>query len=120
GSNPDLEPETGKTWTYGFVFTPTFLEGFSLNVDYWKIKLRNAISSLDFEQMAQRCVDNVGGINNTYCANVQRRADGQISFVTATLQNIAARETDGIDIGASYSHEFYGGKMSWQLDATRT
>lgn len=120
GSNPDLEPETGRTWTYGFVFTPSFLEGFSLNVDYWKIKLRNAISSLDFEQTAQRCVDTAGGINNIYCANVQRRPDGQISFVTATLQNIAAKETDGIDIGMSYTHEMFGGKMSWQLDATRT
>ncbi|WP_206409845.1 TonB-dependent receptor domain-containing protein [Lysobacter enzymogenes] len=120
GSNPNLGPETGRTWTYGFVFTPTFLEGFSLNVDYWKIKLRNAISLLDFEQTAQRCVDTPGGINNIYCSNVRRRADGQIAFVTAIYQNIAARETDGVDIGATYTHDLFGGKMSWQLDATRT
>ena len=120
GSNADLGPETGRTWTAGFVFTPSFLEGFSLNVDYWEIKLGNAISLLDFETTAQRCVDSPGGIGNIYCGKVVRRPDGQIRFVTAIYQNIAARETDGVDIGATYSHELFGGKMFWKLDATRT
>ncbi|MGO1069851.1 TonB-dependent receptor domain-containing protein [Lysobacter sp. CA199] len=119
GSNPNLEPETGRTWTAGFVFTPSFLEGFSLNVDYWEIKLRNAISILDFETTAQRCVDSPGGIGNVYCNNIVRRGDGQIDRVTAIYQNIAAKETDGVDIGVQYVHDLYGGKMNWKLDASR-
>ncbi|MEH6418618.1 TonB-dependent receptor domain-containing protein [Pseudomonas sp. CGJS7] len=119
GSNPNLEPETGRTWTAGFVFTPSFVEGLSINVDYWEIKLRNAISILDFETTARRCVDTPGGIQNIYCSNVVRRGDGQIDHVTAIYQNIAAKETDGVDIGVQYAHDLYGGKMSWKLDASR-
>ncbi|MGH8081036.1 MAG: TonB-dependent receptor domain-containing protein [Lysobacter sp.] len=119
GSNANLDPETGRTWTAGLVFTPSFLEGFSLNLDYWEIKLHNAISLLDFEQTAQRCVDTPGGIGNIYCSNVTRRGDGQISNVVAIYQNIAAKETDGVDLGVQYIHDLYGGRMNWKLDATR-
>lgn len=120
GSNPNLDPETGRTWTAGFVITPTFVPGLSINADYWNIKLNNAIAILDFETTAARCVDTPSGIDNVYCQNVTRGADGQISNVVAIYQNIAARETDGVDIGVRYSHDLAGGKMNWGLDATRT
>lgn len=121
GSNPNLSPETGRSWTAGFVLTPASLPGFSLNVDYWKIRLSDAISALSFQQTAERCVDAPSGIGNAFCQNVRRNpTSGQIEYVISINENIAAIETDGVDISASYSHDFLGGKMRWKLDATRT
>ena len=45
GSNPDLKPENGRTWTAGMVITPRFLDGFGVTLDYWNIKLSNAITA---------------------------------------------------------------------------
>ncbi|MGO4774004.1 TonB-dependent receptor [Lysobacter sp. 2RAB21] len=119
GSNPDLDPETGRSWTAGFVFTPTFLEGFGMNVDYWKIRITDAIGAPSFQQTADRCVDNPAGINNIYCTNTRRGPDGQIDFLVSINQNIAATETDGVDIGVYYSHDLWGGRMRWDLNATK-
>jgi outer membrane receptor protein involved in Fe transport len=40
GGNPDLEPETSDTVSFGLSFTPTFLRGLSVVVDYYKITVR--------------------------------------------------------------------------------
>src|SRR5262249_8076014 len=37
GGNPGLNPETSDTLTFGFVWQPSFLSGFNLSVDRFKI-----------------------------------------------------------------------------------
>ncbi len=119
GSNPDLDAETGRSWTAGFVFTPTFLEGFGMNVDYWEIKIENAISAPTFQDTANRCVDSPNGIDNIYCRNARRAADGQLDFIVSINQNISAIETDGIDLAMYYGHDAWGGRMRYDLNATK-
>lgn len=120
GSNPDLEPETGRSWTAGFVFTPDFLDGFSLNVDYWNIKLSDAITSVSGSATAQRCVDSPSGIDNIYCANATRDpVTHELKFIRTLQQNIAATNTDGVDIGATYAHDLGTGRLKLDLNATR-
>lgn len=41
--SPDLEPEIAYTNTFGVVFDPDFLPGFSVAVDYYEIEINNAI-----------------------------------------------------------------------------
>ncbi|MFZ6744057.1 TonB-dependent receptor [Undibacterium sp. JH2W] len=48
GSNPDLKPETGKTYNLGFVFAPSNVV--SLGVDYFKISKKNEIGVLELEK----------------------------------------------------------------------
>ncbi|MGH8032494.1 MAG: TonB-dependent receptor domain-containing protein [Luteimonas sp.] len=121
GSNSSLDSETGRSWTAGFVFTPGFLPGFGINVDYWEITIDNAISILSFEDTAERCVDSPSGLSNVNCRNVTRDpVTHQITSVVAIQQNIAALETNGVDIGAYYTHDLLGGKMRWNLNAART
>ncbi|MFC3550771.1 TonB-dependent receptor domain-containing protein [Lysobacter cavernae] len=120
GSNPNLDPETGRSWTAGFVFTPTFLPGFGLNADYWEIKIEDAITAPSGQQTADRCVDSVSGIGNVFCGNITRDPlTGQITFVRSINENIAATETDGVDIGVYYNFDLVGGKMRWNLNATK-
>ncbi|MCG8434566.1 MAG: TonB-dependent receptor, partial [Gammaproteobacteria bacterium] len=55
GSNPNLEPETSESVTAGFVFSPSYWEGFSLSLDYWKIEIDDAIVALTGQQIVNGC-----------------------------------------------------------------
>lgn len=120
GSNPNLKAEVGRTWTAGFVLTPEFLSGFGLTMDYWNIKLTNAISAPSGTDTADHCVDATTGIGNVYCQNALRDpVTHELSFVRSINQNISSLSTSGVDIGAYYSHPLFGGKMNWVVDATK-
>jgi len=71
--NPDLTPERGYSITLGGVFQPVFIPGFALTVDYYRIKVKNVISGLTGQQIINRCYDDPTGINNEFCAVVQRQ-----------------------------------------------
>ena len=43
GGNPDLNPEKATTKTLGVVFQPGFLPRFALTIDWWNIKVKDAI-----------------------------------------------------------------------------
>lgn len=43
--NPDLTPELADTFTGGVVFTPTFAPGLQMSVDYYDIKIKDAIGT---------------------------------------------------------------------------
>lgn len=45
--NQGLKPEESDTYTFGFVYEPPALKGFSVGVDWWKIKQTDAITRLD-------------------------------------------------------------------------
>jgi iron complex outermembrane receptor protein len=47
GGNPNLVPEKADTLTFGAVFRPSGVPGLSIAVDYYKVKLNNAISVID-------------------------------------------------------------------------
>lgn len=119
GSNPDLKPENGRTWTAGMVITPRFLDGFGLTLDYWNIKLTNAITAPGALDIVNRCVDTPSGINNIYCANVQRGTDHELTGITSLYQNISALSTSGVDIGAYYSTQVGSGNLKFNLNATK-
>ncbi|WP_266159699.1 TonB-dependent receptor domain-containing protein [Dyella silvatica] len=121
GSNPNLKPEQGRTWTTGIVLTPQFLSGFGITVDYWNIKLTNAISAPTGTDTANRCVDSTSGIGNTYCPNVQRdNITHELVYVRSINQNVSSLSTSGVDMGAYYAHPLFGGRMNWAVDATKT
>lgn len=82
--NPNLEPEIGTSWTFGGVFQPSFLPGFHLSMDYYRIKVRKAIASLSGQAIIDRCYDDANGLDNIYCDAVFRRRtpDNPISDFT--------------------------------------
>ena len=106
GGNPDLQPEKSDTYTAGFVFTPTFLRGFSLTVDWFDIQVNGLIQA------------GVGGANVTeqqclasgspvYCDLIHRDANtgvlfGNSGFVNASNTNTGFLRTEGIDVASDY------------------
>lgn len=125
GGNPDLAEETSKTFTVGAVFTPAALPGFGITVDYWDIQIEDAISSVSGQQLADRCVDAVGGIDNEFCASMTRDIAGATDdpYAITSLEvlplNISKLRARGIDFGIDYAFEnVFGGRLTTKLEGT--
>lgn len=120
GSNPDLKPEQGRTWTAGMVLTPQFLPGFGMAIDYWNIRLTDAITTIGGSDTAAHCVDSTAGIDNPYCSNARRDlTTHELVFIKTVKQNISELATSGVDIGAYYAHPLSGGQLRWNINATK-
>lgn len=110
GGNPDLEPETSNSTTIGLVLQPQFIRGFDLTVDYWDIRIENIITSYSALQMAQFCVD-LPDIDNLFCGNMKRGADGIPETISTQLVNAASMEARGIDVGLNYGFPLGAGDL---------
>ncbi len=99
GGNLELEPETAKTLTFGGSFSPSFIRGLNLSVDYYDVNISGAIASLSATNLTLACA----GGSTAACARVIRDPVTQtIVTVFTNLQNLASFEQSGIDIEASY------------------
>jgi outer membrane receptor protein involved in Fe transport len=101
GGNSSLNAESTQTLTLGGTFTPTFFRGFDLSVDYYRIKVNNAITQVDFQDSVDQCVA-TGDPN--FCNNVTRDpATGIIKSVDAIYLNGASYEVAGLDTQVHYT-----------------
>ncbi len=102
-----VQPETAKTWTAGAVISSPFVSplvsGLRLSVDYYNIKVTNAIASEDGQIIQQKCFDpvyNPGGAdaNSPACQNVVRNpGNGAIANLIGYYTNKGAFNVAGID-----------------------
>lgn len=109
GGNPNLKPEVSYNYTAGVVLTPTFIPNLTASVDYYHIKINNAIGS-------------VGGLNTTiydlcqstgapqYCGLVVRPgayndpSPGNFPIrIYNVSQNIALAEVEGFNTEVNYT-----------------
>lgn len=109
GGNPQLQPETSDTTSFGVAFTPSFLPGFSLTVDYYNITVEDRIGQIGQDVTLQRC----GETGSAFYCNLIQRAPGTASlflgnngFVVDTLLNTGSLELTGVDIEANYRFDF--------------
>lgn len=103
--NAGLRPERAETWTVGFIAQPRFLPGFSLSLDYYDIVIRDAISFLDPQDAADKCVDGPG-LATEYCGLVLRDpATAQITSYVSTYLNQAKLTTAGYDLQMAYGRD---------------
>ncbi|WP_157218189.1 TonB-dependent receptor domain-containing protein [Flavisphingomonas formosensis] len=115
--NPDLKPEKAKTLTIGGVVTPSFFRGFSLSVDYYRIKVDNLIDSLSAQQIITNCYQ-AGGSGVAECGYISRQTATSLpSLITLLPRNIAFLKTAGLDIDASYRTPLGNGALGVRLYA---
>lgn len=100
GGNTELQEETANTITAGIVYTPSFVPGLSLTVDFYDIELEDAISTLGRSYSIEQCL--LTGLP-LYCDSVFRDAEsGQVTRVDGQLINVAGQHVQGFDVGARY------------------
>jgi outer membrane receptor protein involved in Fe transport len=113
--NANLKPEKAKTLTIGGVLTPSFFPGFSLSVDYYKIKVTGLIDTLSSQQIITNCY-NAGGSGVAECGLIDRATPTSLpSLVHIVPANIAFLKTAGIDFDASYRTAMGDGALSLRL-----
>ena len=105
GGNSALRPETSRTLLFGGVYSPSwardngFASQFSVEANYYDIKVDNAIAPIAADITLARCANTGDALS---CASVQRVASGRIGRINSVLQNIGGIRTKGIDATVTY------------------
>ncbi|HEY6643909.1 TonB-dependent receptor plug domain-containing protein [Povalibacter sp.] len=100
GGNADLQPETSDTYTLGLAYSPawarnsSWLEEFTIDINYYNIKLDDAIAALNAQDQLNNCV---ATLDPLFCGGIDRGAGGAIIAFANQLTNIGRIETDGFD-----------------------
>lgn len=103
GGNANISAEIGRTWTAGGVFTPRFIPGFSLAVDYYNIAIRDAVGQIQPIDALTSCYITDPNADNPLCAAVTR--DPTTGFLRDAFvddRNLASIKQEGIDFDLNY------------------
>ncbi|WP_082539686.1 MULTISPECIES: TonB-dependent receptor [unclassified Caulobacter] len=125
GGNPDLDPETSNTKSFGVQLLPRFIPGLSVSVDYFDIDVKKLITTVPASIELNQCLN--AGIA---CDLIKRNAaTGSLvtsGYVITTSVNAGYLKTRGLDFAASYAHdlpELFGrnmGRLGLNFAGTKT
>src|SRR5262249_41469425 len=105
GGNPAVAPEKADTKTFGIVYQPSWLEGFSMTLDYWDIKIADAIGRLATQDIIVRCFQGATSL----CPLITRDpVSQQITDVQNVYININEERAKGIDLELHYTKNLDG------------
>ncbi|MBS0416155.1 MAG: TonB-dependent receptor [Proteobacteria bacterium] len=102
GGNPNLQAEKSNTYTIGAVISPPWVQHFNLTVDYFKVNVHGAITSINAQQTLNDCYTNLIPDSPTCLAVHRLPSNGQIDFVNTALANIGFLQVSGVDTQADY------------------
>lgn len=103
GGNPNLEPETSKSISAGFIYTPSILPGLRLSLDYTQIDKKDEITTLTQQQI----VDNEDAFPGRVVRGAGLPTDpagyaGRITFIDTSLVNVASSRVEAYDFQIDY------------------
>ncbi len=103
--NLNLRPEKANTYEGGVVLSPGFAPGLTVSVDYWTIRLKDAIGSAGDNLVLLYCFQG----RTEFCGAISRdppaagQTIGVINKLTQQPFNLAKQEKAGIDVEGSYN-----------------
>ena len=96
GSNPSRQPELAKSKTVGFVYSPGYVQGLTVGLDWWNIKITDTVVSDSPNQILRDCY--IAGIESR-CNNFSRDPVlGIVTDLTYGTRNAGYTETEGGDL----------------------
>lgn len=127
GGNINLQPETATTWSAGAVFTPTFARGLFISADWYRITVKDAITSPGVGDVVSGCFGQ-SNPNFVNCQLIRRdRLTGGLSGDPGSVQgllrfpsNLGMIQREGIDINASYAVELGEVGLNFGLNANHS
>ena len=103
--NPDLVAEKSESYTYGAVFTPRWIEDFTLSVDYYNIEIKDRIENYTWARLAETCYDSTDFPNVEACNQFERDENGQVVDVTTLYLNAATSNFESIIYNMFYKFD---------------
>ncbi|MFT5851983.1 MAG: iron complex outermembrane receptor protein [Colwellia sp.] len=108
-----VNEETSDTLTLGAIYTPESIEGLSISLDYYDIKIDDAIANTDRTLILNRCHEVASGSFDAQCEGLVER-DG-VSGAALTVDSATNNEnniaTSGLDFEASYETSIGSGVL---------
>lgn len=101
GGNPNLTPEVADTWTAGIVLQPYIGTGsLRFSVDYFDIKLKNAVSTLGAQVLVDRCFRGAADLCEFVSRDPATQAITEVRDLNLNLNTLITR---GWDLELFYS-----------------
>jgi len=113
-SNPNLQPEDSRSFSGGLVYTPKYVPGLTLTVDFWDIERTGVVAAPTADQVLQREATGTLLPGET----VERDAGGFITRIIIPNQNLGSQTARGVDFGIQYVKETPWGTFTWLTQAT--
>lgn len=110
GGNPTLQPETSENISFGLVWTPEFIEGSSLTLDWYDIQVDDTISAYGAQNLLDLCA-----ASGQRCNFIQRDSTGEIVNVIDGPINLNSTSVKGLDLVARYNTDVSFGNLDFQL-----
>ncbi|MCJ8156862.1 TonB-dependent siderophore receptor [Sphingomonas sp. LaA6.9] len=114
--NLNLDPEKADSWNVGAVFSPRFLPGFTASVDYFDVKVKDAIDSLSADDIVNRCFE---GLADFCAAITPDPANPSRVLISRQPVNFSSIVMRGLDLEAAYRMPIGAGNLSLRGLATR-
>lgn len=113
GGNANLTPEISHTLTLGGSYSPHYVKGLRLSVDYYDIDIDNVITTVTANDILKQCFADAP--NDPTCkGTIAREANGTIGSITNGYRNLANYRTQGLDIEASYRMALGDGNLTFR------
>lgn len=110
GGNPLLDPEFGKSWTFGFVYSP--IDGLDIDVGFYHNEFDNFVTTNTlFREFLAEFNTNCPDGTDASCApfssytpvpNITRQPNGTVDFISLQSNNFEGISTEGIDLAVEY------------------
>jgi outer membrane receptor protein involved in Fe transport len=116
--NPELQPEEGESWFLGMVWSPDFLEGFDLELDYWRFEHTERIVELNPQVILDARSDK--GVTRAPPTeqDIALGVPGRILELTQTYENSDSLQTSGVDFITRYQRTTAHGRFGAILNYT--
>src|SRR5438128_1436079 len=113
-SNPGLQPEDSRSFSGGVVYSPKYVPGLNLSVDFWDIERTGVVTAPLADQVLQR------ELTGTLLPGeaVERDIGGNITRILIRNQNIGNQEARGYDFGLYYQRPTPWGTFTSQTQVT--
>lgn len=117
GGNVNLKPEEANIFTAGIVYSPDFVEGLSLTLDYWDIEITDAISTIGEQLILDKCAN-----EGVFCDKITRFGPGGLygnsSDIDDSTTNVGGIESSGYDFNVRYVTDLTVGTLKVNVDST--
>lgn len=97
GGNEDLQPEESTSKTFGFVWSPAYVEGFEAAVDFFEYEVTQNVGTLGAQTIINSCARDL-----LFCDLVDRTATGNVADLFNGLINTGEIYVTGYDVSLTY------------------